>query len=163
MGNLTEKIYEAFDSKKCKGLLMLSQEFNETELNIVKHLKPCCARLLGSESFDKVWEFLTTFEKLTFFIEKSGCIFEPSVVVAQGKDSNGYFNLFTEGTLHGHLKKENITNIALLNIPFMNLKSYQVAFFDKDGNTIFSLYLGRFNHKHREEDINRFMDFFNNN
>lgn len=162
MDNLTEKIYEAFDSEKSKGILMLSKEFNETELNIVKHLKPCCARLLDSNSFDEVWKFLTTFEKLTFFIEKSGCIFEPSVKVALGKDGNGYFNLFKEGTLNGHLKKENITNIALLNIPFMHLKSYQVAFFNKDGSSIFSLFLGRFNHKHKDEDIQKFMEFFNN-
>lgn len=41
----------------------------------------------------------------------------------------------------------------------MLLTSYQVVFLGKDGNSIFSLYLGRENHQHDESEIEQFMSF----
>lgn len=113
--------------------------------------------------FDKVWEFLTTFKKLTLFLEKEGNIFEIDTRIGSGKDGMGYFNLFEKGCLNGHLVKDSVSHIALLKLPFMHLTSYQVVFLGKDGNSIFSLYLGRENHQHDESEIEKFMSFILNN
>ena len=113
--------------------------------------------------FDKVWEFLTTFKKLTLFLEKAGNIFEIDTRIGPGKEGMGYFNLFEKGCLNGHLVKDSVSHIAFLKLPFMLLTSYQVVFLGKDGNSIFSLYLGRENHQHDESEIEQFMSFILNN
>ena len=45
----------------------------------------------------------------------------------------------------------------------MHLTSYQIVFLGKDGNSIFSLYLGRENHKHDVSEVERFMSFILDN
>lgn len=161
MENLKQKIDEIVATGKCMGLSMLKNTLNVSELEICRALdKKDCTLLEGSE-FDRVWDFLCRFEKLTFFIEKEGNIFELGVSVAPGREGMGYFNLFGAGSLNGHLKKESVCKIALLKLPFMHLVSYQIAFIGKDGNAIYNFYLSRYEHKHREQDLKTFDDFLN--
>ena len=48
-----------------------------------------------------------------------------------------------EEGLHGHLKLDGITHIALLSKPFMGKESYAFAFIAASGRCAFKIYLGR--------------------
>ena len=163
MNELKTKIDEIVSSGKCMGLLMLKNALKVSELEVLQNLDERETLILGNAFFDKVWEFLTTFKKLTLFLEKEGNIFEIDTRIGSGKDGMGYFNLFEKGCLNGHLVKDSVSHIALLKLPFMHLTSYQVVFLGKDGNPIFSLYLGREKHQHDESEIEKFMSFILNN
>ena len=163
MNELKTKIDEIVSSGKCMGLLMLKNALKVSELEVLQNLDERGTLILGNAFFDKVWEFLTTFKKLTLFLEKEGNIFEIDTRIGSGKDGMGYFNLFEKGCLNGHLVKDSVSHIALLKLPFMHLTSYQVVFLGKDGNSIFSLYLGREKHQHDESEIEKFMSFILNN
>lgn len=163
MNELKTKIDEIVSSGKCMGLLMLKNALKVSELEVLQNLDEKKTLILGIAYFDKVWEFLTTFKKLTLFLEKEGNIFEIDTRIGSGKDGMGYFNLFEKGCLNGHFVKDSVSHIALLKLPFMHLTSYQVVFLGKDGNSIFSLYLGRENHQHDESEIEKFMSFILNN
>lgn len=163
MNELKIKIDEIVSSGKCMGLLMLKNALKVSELEVLQNLDERETLILGNAFFDKVWEFLTTFKKLTLFLEKEGNIFEIDTRIGSGKDGMGYFNLFEKGCLNGHLVKDSVSHIALLKLPFMHLTSYQVVFLGKDGNSIFSLYLGREKHQHDESEIEKFMSFILNN
>lgn len=163
MNELKTKIDEIVSSGKCMGLLMLKNALKVSEFEVLQNLDERETLILGNAFFDKVWEFLTTFKKLTLFLEKEGNIFEIDTRIGSGKDGIGYFNLFEKGCLNGHLVKDSVSHIALLKLPFMHLTSYQVVFLGKDGNSIFSLYLGRENHLHDESEIEKFMSFILNN
>ena len=163
MNELKTKIDEIVSSGKCMGLLMLKNALKVSEHEVLQNLDERETLILGNAFFDKVWEFLTTFKKLTLFLEKEGNIFEIDTRIGSGKDGMGYFNLFEKGCLNGHLVKDSVSHIALLKLPFMHLTSYQVVFLGKDGNSIFSLYLGREKHQHDESEIEKFMSFILNN
>ena len=163
MNELKTKIDKIVSSGKCMGLLMLKNALKVSELEVLQNLDERETLILGNAFFDKVWEFLTTFKKLTLFLEKEGNIFEIDTRIGSGKDGMGYFNLFEKGCLNGHLVKDSVSHIALLKLPFMHLTSYQVVFLGKDGNSIFSLYLGREKHQHDESEIEKFMSFILNN
>lgn len=162
MYELKTKIDEIVSSGKCMGLLMLKNALKVSELEVLENLDERETLILGNASFDNVWEFLTTFKKLTLFLEKAGNIFEIDTRIGSGKEGMGYFNLFEKGCLNGHLVKDSVSHIALLKLPFMHLTSYQVVFLGKDGNSIFSFYLGRENHQHDENEVDRFMSFILN-
>ena len=137
MNELKTKIDEIVSSGKCMGLLMLKNALKVSELEVLQNLDERKTLILGNAFFDKVWEFLTTFKRLTLFLEKEGNIFEIDTRIGSGKDGMGYFNLFEKGCLNGHLVKDSVSHIALLKLPFMHLTSYQVVFLGKDGNSIF--------------------------
>ncbi len=159
MNSVKEKIDEIITSGKCMGLSMLSHTLNLSELDVCRELDKKDCSILDKSAFDKVWNFLCSFDALTFFIEKGGNIFEQRVKLCPGKDSMGYFNLFEKGCLNGHLKKESISKIALLKLPFMHLTSYQIAFIGEDGNSLYNFYLPRYNHQHQKSDLVKFENF----
>lgn len=131
------------DSGKSMGLTMLANVCKKTELEVIKALPDGMGTLVPGTDFDKVWKFLTEIDVLTFFIESSGNIFEMKLKVAPGRDGFGYFNLFGKNCLNGHIRKESVSSIAFLKIPFMQLESRQVAFLNADGKVMFSFYLPR--------------------
>lgn len=163
MNELKTGIDKIVSSGKCMGLMMLKNALKTTELEVLKNLDEKETLILDNSSFDRVWEFLTTFKKLTLFLEKEGNIFEIETRIGSGKEGMGYFNLFEKGCLNGHLLKESVASIALLKLPFMHLTSYQFVFLGKDGNSIFSLYLARENHQHDEKEVESFMNFISVN
>lgn len=156
---IKEKVAEILNSGKSMGLMMVARSAGCTELEAAESLKDEDKLILDGSEFDRVYSFLQGFNDLTFFIEKGGNIFENRVKLGNGKEGMGYFNLFDEGCLNGHLKKSSVYKIALLKIPFMNLTSYQTVFFDKDGNSLYSFYLSRTNHKHDEAEVQIFTQF----
>ena len=108
MNELKTKIDEIVSSGKCMGLLMLKNALKVSELEVLQNLDEKKTLILGNAYFDKVWEFLTTFKKLTLFLEKEGNIFEIDTRIGSGKDGMGYFNLFEKGCLNGHLVKDSV-------------------------------------------------------
>ena len=48
-----------------------------------------------------------------------------------------------EGELHGHLRLEHVSDIALVSKPFMGQESYFIGFFAVTGECVFKVYLGR--------------------
>ncbi|MFW9292495.1 ChuX/HutX family heme-like substrate-binding protein, partial [Glaesserella parasuis] len=75
----------------------------------------------------------------TTIIEKEGSIFEIKDRFPSGIFARGYYNLNMkdqEGTLHGHLKLDNIAHIAFVSLPFRGKESYNIAFIAHNGQTI---------------------------
>ena len=82
----------------------------------------------------------------TTIIEKGGSIFEIKDRFPEGIVGRGYYNLNMkgdQGALHGHLKLDNIAQIAFVSLPFRGKESYNIAFIAENGETIFKIYLGR--------------------
>ena len=134
--SLQQQLKEVIAGGKCMRLQMLSGVCRKSELEVIKALPEGMGTLFDSSYFDKVWQMLIEIDTLTFFIEIK-------TKVAPGREGFGYFNLFGKNCLNGHLRKETVSYIAFLKIPFMQLESRQVAFINADGKVMFSFYLPR--------------------
>lgn len=89
-------------------------------------------------------ESLPEWGKVTTIMHSFGSIFEVKAPFPKGKVARGYYNLMgKEGELHGHLKLEFISDIALVSKPFMGSESHYFGFFNSEGNSVFKVYLGR--------------------
>lgn len=141
--SLDKQVKALIEGGKSMGLTMLSNVCKKSELEVIKALPGGMGTLFDGSHFDKVWKFLTEIDTVTFFIESSGNIFEMKTKVTAGRDGFGYFNLFGKGCLNGHIRKESVSAIAFLKIPFMQLESRQIAFLNADGKVMFSFYLPR--------------------
>ena len=141
--SLQQQLKELISGGKSMGLQMLAGVCRKSELEVIKALPEGMGMLFEGSYFDKVWQMLTEIDTLTFFIESSGNIFEFKTKIEHGREGFGYFNLFGKNCLNGHLRKETVSSIALLKIPFMQLESRQVAFINTDGKVMYSFYLPR--------------------
>lgn len=153
---------------------LLAQQPNAITLQIAEQLqcpegKVLCAlpdefvRIFPATRAQEILETISHWGIFTTIIEKEGSIFEIKDQFPQGTTGHGYYNLNMrgeQGAIHGHLKLENITQIAFVSLPFRGKESYNIAFIAHNGQTIFKVYLGRDEH-HRlfPEQVEQFKTF----
>lgn len=156
--SLKVRLEEIINSKKCMGLSMLANATDSSPLLVAETLDEEYALIISGTEFENVWNALSDMGKMTVIVANSGCIFEVSTSLSKGKNAQGYYNLFGgDQPLHGHIKSENITKIGFISIPFMGMESHCVSFFNEQKDIIFSVYVGRENHKLIEKEKEDFL------
>jgi len=122
----------------------IAEQLNVSEFEAVAALPEEMVALVGGEQAQSILESLVGFGPVTTIVHSFGSIFEVKAPFPKGKVARGYYNLMgREGELHGHLKLDNVKNIALVSKPFMGRESHYFGFFCEAGNNIFKIYLGR--------------------
>lgn len=122
----------------------IAKQLNVSEAEVVKSLPQEMATMVDGCHAQTMLEGLVGFGDVTTIIHSFGSIFEVKAPFPKGKLAHGYYNLMgRNGELHGHLKLDLISDIALVSKPFRGTESHYFGFFDKDGHSIFKIYLGR--------------------
>lgn len=122
----------------------VAAELNATELEVVLALPAEQLTLLPLTEKDTLLASLPEWGPMTTIIAISGSVFEFKGPFPKGKYAHGYYNLITKGDgLHGHLKLDDVSTIALISKPFRGSESHSINFFGQQGEVIFKVYLGR--------------------
>ncbi|EGQ9064240.1 HuvX protein [Vibrio parahaemolyticus] len=122
----------------------MAERLGVTEFDVVAALPQEIVAIAPGEQAQTILESLVGFGPVTTIVHSLGSIFEVKAPFPKGKVARGYYNLMgREGELHGHLKLDNVKNIALVSKPFMGRESHYFGFFSECGSNIFKVYLGR--------------------
>ncbi|MDR8522625.1 heme utilization cystosolic carrier protein HutX [Shewanella fidelis] len=122
----------------------IAEELNISEFEVVSALPAEQVAILPLEQKDALLEELPEWGNMTTIVSASGSIFEFKGSFPKGKYAHGYYNLITKGDgLHGHLKLDVISAIALISKPFRGTESHSINFFGPQGEVVFKVYLGR--------------------
>ncbi|PQJ89082.1 heme utilization cystosolic carrier protein HutX [Aliivibrio sifiae] len=122
----------------------IAKQLELSECAVVKYLPEEMVTLIDGIKAQEVLEGLVGFGDVTTIIHSFGSIFEVKAPFPKGKLAHGYYNLMgRNGELHGHLKLDLITDIALVSKPFRGTESHYFGFFDQSGHSVFKIYLGR--------------------
>ncbi|WP_318492233.1 heme utilization cystosolic carrier protein HutX [Photobacterium leiognathi] len=122
----------------------ISEDLGVTEGEIVLSYPDDMVQLLPGSLAKTILEALPSWGPVTTIVHSMGSIFEVKASFPKGKEARGYYNLMgKEGELHGHLRLENVSDIALVSKPFMGQESYFIGFFAATGECVFKVYLGR--------------------
>ncbi len=122
----------------------MAERLGVTEFDVVATLPQEMVAIAPGEQVQTILESLVGFGPVTTIVHSFGSIFEVKAPFPKGKVARGYYNLMgREGKLHGHLKLDNVKNIALVSKPFMGRESHYFGFFSECGSNIFKVYLGR--------------------
>ncbi|WP_299571226.1 heme utilization cystosolic carrier protein HutX [uncultured Shewanella sp.] len=122
----------------------VAAELAITELEVVNALPVEQLALLPLSEKDSLLASLPEWGNMTTIVSASGSIFEFKGSFPKGKYAHGYYNLITKGEgLHGHLKLDDISAIALISKPFRGTESHSINFFGAQGEVVFKVYLGR--------------------
>jgi putative heme utilization carrier protein HutX len=123
---------------------LMAERLSVSEFEVVAVLPKSMVALAPGEQAQSILESLVGFGPVTTIVQAFGSIFEVKAPFPKGKVARGYYNLMgKDGELHGHLKLDNVKNIALVSKPFMGRESHYFGFFSECGSNIFKIYLGR--------------------
>ncbi|OOH88882.1 heme iron utilization protein [Pasteurellaceae bacterium 15-036681] len=143
---LKQQISQLLDENPNIITLEIAEKLAQPEGIILTALPNEFVRVFPAERAQDILSAITSWGTFTTIIEKEGSIFEIKERFPSGMLGRGYYNLNMkgeEGTLHGHLKLDNIAQIAFVSLPFRGKESYNIAFIAHNGQTIFKVYLGR--------------------
>lgn len=122
----------------------VSAALNVSERQVVAALPDDQFTVLPLAEKDALLASLPEWGPMTTIVSVSGSIFEFKGAFPKGKYAHGYYNLITKGDgLHGHLKLDDISAIALISKPFKGSESHSINFFGNNGEMVFKIYLGR--------------------
>ena len=122
----------------------IAAELGVTEFDVVANLPEEMVTVMPRAELDNLMADLPDWGNMTTIVSVAGSIFEFKGNFPMGKVGHGYYNLVTKGDgLHGHLKLDNVAEVALVSKPFMGSESHSIQFFDGDGAIVFKIYLGR--------------------
>ena len=128
-------------------LSSLAQECGLTEMEVAQELPRDMCTVIDGGDFEEIWGKIGEWEKATFIVQHSGHVIEVHGKINAGKNGYGYYNIFGDEGLGGHIKADAIAHIAFLSMSFMGKESHSLQFFGADGSVMFSVYLGRRNHE----------------
>lgn len=144
MSDLTQKIKQIMLDNPNLLPSDIANQLAISELDVISTFPQKIALIISGKKAKNILEELSTWGDVTVIVHAHGSIFEVKAPLPFGRTSHGYYNLDAKkGQLHGHLKLERITNIALISRNFMGRESHCFCFFSKSGESIFKIYLGR--------------------
>ncbi|MDO4627501.1 MAG: heme utilization cystosolic carrier protein HutX [Pasteurellaceae bacterium] len=143
---LKQKITEFLTQSPNAMTLEIAAHLGVPEGQILINLPEQFVHVFTADRAEQILTEVSQWGMFTTIIEKEGSIFEIKDQFPAGIVGRGYYNLNMkgdQGSLHGHLKLDNIAHIAFVSIPFRGKESYNIAFISHQGETIFKIYLGR--------------------
>ncbi|OAN17700.1 HuvX protein [Photobacterium jeanii] len=122
----------------------IAQTLEITEGEVIFAFPQELQQRISGELAKTILEDLPSWGPVTTIVHSMGSIFEVKAPFPKGKEARGYYNLMgKDGELHGHLRLDLVTDIALVSKPFMGQESYFIGFFAEQGECVFKVYLGR--------------------
>ena len=146
MSSLKQQVAELLAQDPNLITLEIADKLKTPEGNVLVALPEEFVRVFSAERTEEILQAVSNWGVFTTIIEKEGSIFEIKDRFPSGIIGRGYYNLNmkdNEGAIHGHLKLDNIAQIAFVSLPFRGKESYNIAFIAHSGQTIFKIYLGR--------------------
>lgn len=142
--DLKALVYQLMREKPMLRPVELANSLGINEWQVISVLEQDLVTRLPGRLAKLVLAEISHWGDVTTIVESAGSIFEFKGPMPDGKDAFGYYNLMGKsGQLHGHLKLDQVVNIALLSKPLRGKEAFAVVFYDRLGDCIFKVYLGR--------------------
>lgn len=110
---------------------------------VVRALPQELRRFADGTHFVEVMSDLAQWGEVTLIIHTDDGIMEFGGVIPVGQVSRGYYNIPGTAGFHGHLRHERCSEIAFLERPFMGRHTASILFFNREGNIMFKIFVGR--------------------
>jgi len=122
----------------------IAAQLSVSETEVIQHMPSEMVTLISAEHYLEILKDLKTWGELTVVIDVDGSIFEIVGHFPRGVEKFGYYNLGDQRTpLKGHLKMDNVANIALISKPFHGVETKSIQALGSSGRVIFKAYLRR--------------------
>jgi putative heme utilization carrier protein HutX len=141
---LKEKVGKVVLENPSQATLAMARELEINEMDVIRNLPEYMVKEVSKDRFDEIIAEVSTWGMLTVIVQNESTILEVKAPFPMGTYGHGYYNLKSKDTpVGGHIKADDLSAIFFLSKPFMGLESHSIQFFNKNGNAMFKLYLGR--------------------
>lgn len=139
-----QKIQEALASQPNAFPSSIAQQLGVSEYAVISELSSDAVQQAPASSFDAIMKEVTKWGDVTFLVRNGSVIAEIKATVPSGSHGHGYFN-FEHGAspIGGHICADQLGAICFVTKPAFGMESLSIQFFDKQGDSMFKIYLAR--------------------
>lgn len=122
----------------------IAQQLGVSEYAVISELSGDVVQQVDASSFDTIMKEVTQWGDVTFLVRNGSVIAEIKATVPLGSYGHGYFN-FAHGAspIGGHICADQLDAICFVTKPAFEMESLSIQFFDKQGESMFKIYLAR--------------------
>ena len=143
-GSLKNKVRDIITKEPSRIPGALAEELGVSEMEVIRSLPDEMVKEVSKEKFDEIIEEISNWGNLTVIVQNESTILEVKASFPVGTYGDGYYNLKSKDTpIGGHIRTDDLSAIFIVSKPFMGMESHSIQFFNKNGNAMFKLYLGR--------------------
>jgi putative heme utilization carrier protein HutX len=141
---LKEKVIEMVSKNPSQATTAMAKELEVCEMDAIRNLPEGMVKEISKDRFDEIIAEVSTWGKLTVIVQNESTILEVKSPFPMGTYGHGYYNLESlHSPIGGHIRMDDLSAVFFVSKPFMGLESHSIQFFNKNGNAMFKLYLGR--------------------
>lgn len=141
---LKEKVMEMARENPSQATGAMARELSVSEMDVMRNLPEDMVKEVPKDRFDEIIAEVSTWGTLTVIVQNESTILEVKAPFPVGNYGHGFYNLKSKDTpVGGHISADDLSAIFFVSKPFMGLESHSIQFFNKNGNAMFKLYLGR--------------------
>ncbi|MDL2281145.1 heme utilization cystosolic carrier protein HutX [Selenomonadales bacterium OttesenSCG-928-I06] len=142
--NTVETIRQAIKENPQQYPMLLAKDLGVSEWDVIKELGAENFTQVPIECFETIMHEVTSWGPITFIVTNDTVISEVKAELPNGSYAYGYYNFeHSKLGIGGHINKDALGGIGFVSRPFMGLESLSIQFFDKEGKSMFKIYLGR--------------------
>jgi hypothetical protein len=136
---LAERLKQSAD-----GILeQIARDYAVSTFDVVQALPAEHRAILPGSKFEQILQALTEWGEVLFIVHTPDIVLECAGSIPPGSVGRGYFNLYGDSPIGGHIKAENCTHIAFVSRPFMGRPSRSLQFFNGAGEAMFKIFVRR--------------------
>lgn len=141
---LKESILKQLNNNPELSSLELAKELNISEYEVLQNMPEERAKAVDASNFDEIIEDISKWGKILMIKVTPTFVIEVKDHMPTGTYGYGYYNFNSENTsIEGHLKVSEMEKIIFITKKTKTRTSYNVTFFDKDGEHMFKVFVTR--------------------
>lgn len=142
---MKEKVKALLEANPKITLAKIGEELGlAREIEVIENLPEEFCKEVSGDKFEEILTDIQGWGEMLFIKNTPSFIIEFKTNVPSGKKMQGYYNFsHKDSPMGGHLKFDDISCIFFVTQTFMGLLSLSVQFYDKNGENIFKLSVGR--------------------
>ena len=121
----------------------LAREHGVTTLEATQMLPAANCRWAAANAFADIMGEVMRWGDVLLLVHTANLILECAGPLPAGEFGRGFYNLHGDSPIGGHINAAHCAAIAFVRRPFMGLDSCSIQFFDKDGDSMFKIFVRR--------------------
>lgn len=138
-----QQVEQALQKEPSLNLASFAKSLGLTEGEVTLALPAEFIAYCEGQHAESILSQLPEWGNVTTIVHSCASIFEFKAPFPKGKVAHGYYNIMGKDGLHGHLRIDLIEHIAFVSKPFKEMQSYYIGFYNRSGECVFKIYLGR--------------------
>jgi len=140
---IQQQVKQALQEEPSLNLASYAKSLALTEGEVTLALPAEFINYSEGEHAESILSQLPEWGNVTTIVHSCASIFEFKAPFPKGKVAHGYYNIMGKDGLHGHLRIDLIEHIVFVSKPFKGMESYYIGFYNRTGECVFKVYLGR--------------------